>query len=90
MKFCQRTIIRSQGRLELMRKRHLRESDRESAALTQVACGVDTSTKGSGNCLNQAQSETGAVLCPTIITPVEPFKDVGEIILRYADTSIAH
>ena len=74
----------------MVRKRQLRESDREGAAFAQVACSVDTSTKGSGNCLNQAQSETRAVLCPTIITPVEPFKDVGEIILRYADTSIAH
>ena len=73
-----------------MRKRQLRKNDRKGAAFTQVACSIDTSTNRSGNRLNQAQSETGAVLCPTIITPVEPFKDVGEIILRYADTSIAH
>jgi hypothetical protein len=78
------------SRLELVRKRDLRKGNREGASFTKVTCSIDTSTEGSGNCLNQAQSKTGTLLCPTIITPVKSFKDMGEILLRYADTSIAH
>jgi hypothetical protein len=40
------------------------------------------------NCLNEAQSKTGATLCPTYITPVESFEYMGEIIFRYSDTRI--
>lgn len=78
------------SRLELVRKRDLRKGYREGASFTKVACSIDTSTKGPGNCLDQAQSKTGTLLCPTIITPVKSFKDMGEIILRYAYTSVAH
>ena len=78
------------SRLELVRKRQLREGNREGASFTKVTCSIDTSTKGSGNCLNQAQSKTGTLLGPTIVTPVKSFKDMGEIILRYADASVAH
>lgn len=74
--------------LELVRKRQLRKGDGEGTSLTRLTFSIDITTVGTGNCLNEAKAKTGTSLCPTSITPVEPFKYMRKIILRDSDPRI--
>ena len=54
--------FQSERRLKLVRNRHSRQRYREGTALIRLTSGIHTTTVGVGNCLDEAQSEAGAML----------------------------